>query len=189
LVTEGDIRAASAETVLQYLQGQVAGLQVSTIGDGSLSWRGSNTDVYLDETKTDLQMIQSISMNDVAMVKIFRPPFFGSGGGGTGGAVAVYTKKGVDAARNTNVKGLNTAILLGYSDIKEFYSPDYSKTNESFAADNRTTLYWNPFILMDATNRRVKIPFYNSDNCKKIKVVIEGINQNGLLTREEKTFE
>jgi len=39
---------------------------------------------------------------------------------------------------------------------------------------------------MDANNRRVKIPFYNSDNCKKIRVVIEGINQNGLLTREEK---
>jgi len=74
---------------------------------------------------------------------------------------------------------------LGYSSIKEFYSPDYSKTNESSAADNRTTLYWNPFILMDANNRRVKIPFYNSDNCKKIRVVIEGINQNGLLTREK----
>jgi len=54
---------------------------VSTIGDGSLTWRGSNTDVYLDETKTDLDMIQSISMSDVAMIKIFRPPFFGSGGG------------------------------------------------------------------------------------------------------------
>ena len=189
LVTEGDIRAASAQSVLEYLQGQTAGLQVSTVGDGSLTWRGSATDVYLDEMRTDIGMIQTISMNDVAMVKIFRPPFFGSGGSGAGGAVAIYTKKGADASKNSNVKGLNAATLLGYSAIKEFYAPDYSKTTEMFGADNRTTLYWNPFILMDANNRRVKIPFYNSDNCKRIKVVIEGINQNGQLTREEKIFE
>ena len=42
---------------------------------------------------------------------------------------------------------------------------------------------------MDKSTRRIKIPFYNNDNCKKIRVIIEGMNKAGLLTREEKVFE
>ena len=42
---------------------------------------------------------------------------------------------------------------------------------------------------MDKTTRRITIPFYNSDNCKKIRVIVEGLNENGLFTREEKVFE
>jgi hypothetical protein len=125
-------------------------------------------------------------MSDVAMIKVFDPPFFGAIGGGAGGAVAVYTKKGGNTA---NVKGLNAAIIYGYSAIKEFYMPDYEKTNANDIIDYRTTLYWNPYLLMDAKTRRITIPFFNSDNCKKIKVIVEGINESGQLTREEKIFE
>ena len=79
--------------------------------------------------------------------------------------------------------------LYGYSSIKQFYVPDYEKTNTADIADYRTTLYWDPFLLMDAKKRRVTIPVFNSDNCKKIRVIIEGINEVGQLTREEKVFE
>jgi len=131
--------------------------------------------------------LQNVSMNDVAMIKVFRPPFFGAMGGGAGGAIAVYTKKG--GAVNSNLKGLDFTNLAGYSVMKQFYSPNYETNNDPTVADYRTTLYWNPFILMDKNSRRVTIPFYNSDNCKKIRVIIEGINELGQLTREEKTFE
>jgi hypothetical protein len=67
--------------------------------------------------------------------------------------------------------------------------PDYDKTNGDDVKDYRTTLYWNPFLLMDAKKRRITIPVFNSDNCKKMRVIIEGINENGQLTREEKVFE
>ena len=128
------------------------------------------------------------SSNDVALIKVFRPPFFSASGGGEGGAIAVYLKKG--EGRDADFKGLDFVRLNGYSSIKEFYSPDYEKLADNAAAnDYRTTLYWNPFLLMDKNSRRIKIPFYNSDNCKKIRVVIEGINKEGQLTREEKVFE
>jgi len=126
-------------------------------------------------------------MNDVAMIKIFRPPFFGGAGGGAGGAIAVYTKKG--GSDNSNVKGLPVALINGYSAIKEFYSPDYDKSPDPDAKDYRTTLYWNPYLFFDKNNRRITIPFYNSDNCKKIRVTIEGINEAGQFTREEKIIE
>ena len=185
--TDEDPFAKSAQSVLSYLQGKVAGLQISTTGDGGATWRGSATSFFLNEMTTDVSQLQSINMNDVAMIKVFRPPFFGAAGGGAGGAIAVYTKKG--AAANSNIKGLDFANLMGYSVIKQFYSPNYETNNDPTTGDYRTTLYWNPFMLMDKTNRRITIPFYNSDNCKKIRVIIEGINELGQLTREEKIFE
>ena len=168
--TEDDPFAKSAISVLAYLQGKVAGLQISTTGEGSASWRGSATSFFLDEVNANLSSLQSISMNDVALIKVFRPPFFGATGGGAGGAIAVYTKKG--GGDNSNVKGLPFTLINGYSPVKEFYSPDYEKNPEADVKDYRSTLYWNPSLYFDKNNRRVTIPFFNSDNCKKIRVVI-----------------
>lgn len=180
--------AKSALNILSYLQGKVAGLEISPDDqEGGAKWRGHKTSFFLNEVSTEVDQLQSISMADVAMIKIFRPPFFGASGGGAGGAIAVYTKKGADLT--ASVKGLDFTNLAGYSAIKQFYSPNYETTNDPTVADYRTTLYWNSFILMDKTNRRVLIPFYNNDNCKKMRVVIEGINELGQLTREEKIFE
>ena len=185
--TEDDPFAKSAQSILSYLQGKVAGLQINTSGTGSATWRGGTPSFFLNESNTDINQLQSINMNDVAMIKVFRPPFFGAPGGGAGGAIAVYTKKGASA--NSSIKGLDFTNLIGYSVIKQFYSPNYETTNDPTINDYRTTIYWNPFILMDKNIRRVTLPFYNSDNCKKLRVVVEGINEIGQLTREEKLFE
>ena len=185
--TEGDPMANQSESILAYLQGKVAGLQISTNGDGSATWRGNATSFFLNESTTDLRQLQTMTMNDVALIKVFRPPFFGAMGGGAGGAIAIYSKKG--SSLNSSVKGLDFNKIAGYSVIKQFYVPDYETNNDPSEADYRSTLYWNPFILMDKSTRRITIPFYNSDNCKKIRVTIEGINELGQLTREEKFFE
>lgn len=188
-VTEDDPLARSGMTVLDYLRGKVAGLQITTNGPtgGTLSWRGGTPALFLNEMNTDVSMVQSTSMNDVALIKVYRPPFVGAIGGGAGGAIAIYTKKG--GASNSNVKGLSFVKLAGYSPIKEFYSPDYSKDADVNKNDYRTTLYWNPYLVFDKLTRRISIPFYNNDSCKKIRVVVEGVNQEGKLTREEKFFE
>lgn len=185
---EGDPTARNAMSVLRYLQGKVAGLQITASGNSaSATWRGSVPSFFLNESNTDVSMLETISMNDVAYIKVFRPPFFGASGGGAGGAIAVYTKKG--GGDKSSITGLNFTNILGYSPIRQFYLPDYETTNDPTVADYRITLYWNPFILMDKGNRRVTIPFYNTDQCKKFRVVIEGINELGQFTREEKVFE
>jgi hypothetical protein len=182
---DDDPFAKTAISILDYLRGKVAGLQIGSDGQ-SATWRGSATSIFLDENNTDISLLQSIPMSNVALIKVFRPPFFGASGGGAGGAIAIYTKKGAD---NSAVKGLDFTNIYGYSSIKEFYMPDYEKTTTPDLPDYRSTLYWSPFLIFDKKTRRIKIPFYNSDNCKKIRVVIEGINQFGQLTREEKIFE
>jgi len=183
---EDDPFAKSAISVMDYLRGKVAGLQISSDGQ-SATWRGSATSIFLNEMNTDIGMVQNMSMNDVALIKVFRPPFFGAVGGGSGGAIAIYTKKG--GGDNSAVKGLDFTNIYGYSPVKEFYMPDYENTNTPDVPDYRSTIYWNPFLIFDKKTRRIKIPFYNTDNCKKIRVVIEGINKLGQFTREEKFFE
>jgi hypothetical protein len=186
--------ATGALNIFQYLQGKVAGLQISSAGVGgtpSLSWRGGTPTLFLNEMQMDAQGLQSISVTDVAYIKVFRPPFFGAPGGGAGGAIAVYTKKGNEQSANSaSVPGLEKGILVGYAAPKEFYSPDYSKESPLFeVADVRTTLYWAPYILTDAGNRRVSIQFYNNDVSTKLRVVLEGMNSEGRLTRVEKLIE
>lgn len=189
-LTEGDPFAASSMTVLNYLQGKVAGLQIVVNGpQASLSWRGGTPTLFLNEMMSDVNMIQSIPMTDVAMVKVFRPPFFGGAGGSSGGAIAVYTKKG-QASQDPKFKGLDFAKVPGYTPPKQFFAPDYSQYDESHTqTDLRPTLYWNPFILTDKDNRRFLLTFYNNDITKRIRVVIEGINESGQITRIEKIFE
>lgn len=186
--------AQSAQNIFQYLQGRVAGLQINMSGPNgpTLTWRQSNTSLFLDEMPVDAQTIQNIPVTDIAYVKAFRPPFFGASGGGAGGAIAIYTRKGNDQKANNAAMpgGMEKNLLAGYSSLKEFYSPDYSKENDLFeVADVRTTLYWSPYILTDKSSRRTTITFYNNDVTKRIKVILEGMNEEGRLTRVEKLIE
>jgi hypothetical protein len=189
-VLDDDISAKGALSVLNYLQGKVAGLQITGAGQqASMSWRGGSPTLFLNEMQTDVGMVESLTMADIAMIKVFRPPFFGATGGGSGGAIAVYTKKGGDM-RNSSVKGLDFANIPGYSVQREFYSPDYSKYDDRHAdADYRTTLYWNPYVLTDKNSRRIFYTFYNNDVTRRFRVIIEGCNTEGKLTRIEKIFE
>jgi hypothetical protein len=190
-----DPYAASMMDIFQYLQGKVPGLQITTAagpgGSPSLSWRGSTPTLYLNEMQADPQMLQGTPVSDVAMVKVFRP---GSGvgfGGGAGGVIAVYTRKGGDEKRNdANFKGLAHTTLVGYAVMKEFYVPNYLENNpENEKEDIRTTLYWKPFVLTDKDSRKVSIKFFNNDISKKLRVVLEGVNEDGKLTHIEQIIQ
>ncbi|GGB16243.1 hypothetical protein GCM10011511_45080 [Puia dinghuensis] len=187
-----DNLASAYPDIFTYLQGKVPGLQI-TPGNGpggtpSLSWRGGRPGLYLNEMQVDAQQLQSTPVTDVAMVKVFRP---GSGvgfGGGSGGTIAIYTKKGGDEKRGNDpsFKGLDRAILLGYSMPKEFYSPNYLENDpRNEGEDLRTTLYWKPYVLTDKDNRHVNVDFFNNDITRKLRIVLEGFNEDGKLTHIE----
>jgi hypothetical protein len=181
--------ALGSPSVFEYLQGRVAGLQITTSGGGqpSLQWRNSTPDLYLDEMHSDVDMMKNIPMSDVAYIKVMRPPFFGGAGGGAGGAIAVYTKKGGDTRTESKPgEGMERTVFTGYTPYKEFYSPNYAVQSDNFLPDVRTTLYWNPYVLTDKRTKTVWIDFYNNDISKKFRVIIEGMNSDGKLTRVEK---
>ncbi len=185
-----DMSENMAMDIFTYLQGRVPGLMINNSGGNvSLQWRGSATTVFLDEMQAQPDQLLSLSPADIAYVKVFRPPFFGAFGGGAGGAIAVYTRKGSDV-KYVPGKGLNKSQLVGYATAKQFYSPDYSTRSAStdVIADYRSTLYWNPYVFMDGSRPSIKIQFYNNDATKKFRVVLEGVNETGKLVRIEKVF-
>ncbi len=104
----------SGLNVLQYLNGRVAGLNINTSGRLSASWRGDRVAFYLDEMRVDIQQISFMNTNDIAIIKTYPPPFFGNPGG-SGGAVAIYTKRGDDdeAAEGNR----NTFKVRGYAPL------------------------------------------------------------------------
>jgi hypothetical protein len=183
-----DPMALGQMNVFNYLQGKVAGLQINSTGSTpTLSWRGGSPQLYLDEMPIDAEFLNTIPVSDIAFVKVFRPPFMG-GFNGSGGAIAVYTRKGDDIRSRPG--GLNTNTIIGYTTIREFYSPNYSrfdKRNEQ--PDVRTTLYWNPLLLVNANSTSVHLQFYNNDVSKAFRVVIEGISKEGLVTHHEEVIE
>ena len=181
-----DPSAVGQRDVLSFLTGKVAGLTISGSGwpQASASWRGSAPDIYVDEVKSDINMVSSLSMSDIAYIKVLRPPFFGSSGGGAGGAIAVYTRRGGDVQNKPGGKGLPYKLVPGYTVLKEFYSPNYGTFNqENDKEDVRSTIYWNPNILTTTENHILKFQFYNNDVTDSFRVVLEGISKDGKYTR------
>ncbi|MEP6674488.1 MAG: hypothetical protein ABJA78_05015 [Ferruginibacter sp.] len=182
--------AGSAIDIFSYLQGKVAGLQITmNNGEPSMQWRGGTPALYLDEVATDADMVSGINVNDIAYVKVFRPPFMGGSGNGSGGAISIYTRRGNDV-KPTAGKGLNNNLVTGYTLIKEFYSPNYAAFNEKdIQKDIRTTLYWNPLISTSPKNHEISISFYNNDVSNSFRVIIEGMTADGRLTHLEQVME
>ena len=181
--------ASSALNIFSYLQGKVAGLQINNSGaNPSLQWRGGSPQLYLDQTPVDASFISSLSVSDVAYIKVFRPPFMG-GFNGANGAIAIYTRRGGDLKSEPG-KGLANNKVFGYSPIKEFYSPNYatfSTRNEQ--RDIRTTLYWNPSVLTTPQKNQVVFSFYNNDVSNAFRVIIEGMTRDGKLAHIEQLME
>ena len=181
--------AGISPSVFTYLQSKIPGLSINVAGASpELQWRGGTPLLFLDEVPSDADFLSSINMNDIAYIKVFRPPFYGAGGGGSG-AIAVYTRRGSDI-QNTPGKGLTNSSISGYSLIRQFYSPNHSSfapANE--AKDLRTTLYWNPQVITTSKNNKVKLTFYNNDVAKSFRVIIEGMTKDGQLIRIEQIME
>lgn len=98
--TDGKIIDVSSETsarayfnILDWLQGRVAGYQVykNRYGTSIPVIRGGVPAVFIDEIQVAPATLNSININDIAIVKIIKTPFYGGFNGGNG-AIAVYTK-------------------------------------------------------------------------------------------------
>ena len=181
--------------IFSYLRGRVPGLEITMNDQGVASsgmynvlLRGESPFIYLNEMTVDLEAISHIPMSDIAYVKIFNTPFIAASGGGFGGAIAVYTKKG-DEKKEAFSTVDEKKLLTGYTRYLEFYSPNYSDSVKSFLPDARTTLYWNPYVLTNSKSHKVQLEFYNNDISKRLRVVLEGINAEGKLAHIEKIIE
>ena len=75
-------------------------------------------------------------------------------------------------------KGVRKTWLDGYSQVKEFYSPNYSKLPPEL--DYRRTLYWNPSVKTDKDGKAL-IQFYNNSSCHNFTISAETITPQGVI--------
>lgn len=78
--------------ILDWLQGRVAGLQVYNTRNGiSIPViRGGVPALFVDEMQVSPSFLEMLNVNDIAMIKVIKTPFYGGFNGGNG-AIAVYT--------------------------------------------------------------------------------------------------
>jgi hypothetical protein len=114
-----DPHALSSTDILEYLQSKIPNIRIvySQNGNAIVKMRNTPVQFYLDEIPLDVSYLRSISVADIAIVKLFQPPFIGNPGG-NGGAVAVYTRRGGDVfAKSTGnfrfrVRGYTPALSI-----------------------------------------------------------------------------
>lgn len=175
-------------TAFAYLVSRVPGLQINDPYslNPSVFRRRASVSLFLDEMPVDAPTLASVPMSNIAYIKVFDPPFFGAIGGGSGGAIAVYLRKGNDT--KGMFTGLDYTLLPGYSPIKEFYSPNYAEQQLNFSpTDLRRTLFWKPNIQFDGSNKQLAISFYNNDISHSLQFVLEGLTQDGRLIQVSKS--
>lgn len=183
-----DPLAAGSLDIFAYLNGKVPGLQIAGTPP-TVKFRNATPAFFVNEMPSDLSMLSTITLSDIAYVKVIRPPFIGATGGSNGGAIAVYLKKGGDMKMAPG-EGLANNMVSGYTAIKEFYSPNYATiTPENSKKDLRTTIYWNPEIITQPGKNIVLLTFYNNDITNGFRIVIEGISSEGKMTHFEKIME
>ncbi len=174
--------AVSFPNILQWLQGRVAGLQVQMQNGVYVPViRGQRAGLFLNEMPTDPSQINSIPVADIAMVKVIKSGFMGGiGGGGSGSAVAIYTRRGDTRAAGTGNQppALNSATLNGYDRVAEFYAPDYKEAAyKALETDTRDVIYWSP-LTPTVPPRPVTVKFYNNDQAQSFRVIIIGFDKD-----------
>jgi hypothetical protein len=103
-------------SILDYLNGRVAGLNIQKnteeFGEYLVVWRNEPTAFFVDEVPVDVQTIFSFPPSEIAMVKVFPPPFMGVVLGAGGGAIAIYSKR---ATLGLEGRYRNRFVIQGFS--------------------------------------------------------------------------
>ena len=74
--------------------------------------------------------------------------------------------------------GTRLTYYNGYSQVREFYSPDYSECTLPDTADYRRTLHWAPDVWTDHLGR-ASVSFYNNSQTTKLHIRAEGFTRTG----------
>ena len=74
----------------------------------------------------------------------------------------------------------NVISIPGYNLVKEFYSPVYKNDDDkNKTIDLRTTLYWNPNVVIDHSGK-ASLQFFTSDISGEYELRIEGLSLSGI---------
>jgi hypothetical protein len=184
-----DQHAQGYMNILQWLQGRVAGLTVQFEDGNYVPYiRNGRAGIYLDEMPIDPSWLNSISVADIAMIKVIRSSF-ALGSNAANGAVAIYTNRGNLRTVNKEPSLPNNRIK-GYDAVKNFFSPDYdNKSMPQPDKDIRDQLLWQALIAPTTKADRSKVIFFNNEATQRFRIIVQGFTDNGFPVFFEKIIE
>lgn len=150
---------------------------------------------FLNGMPIDEPSLNSIQPTDIEAIEIFLRDDLGtvSRTYQNDGVVSIITKKDDTPKRPRMTLAEIEAMLpktniidlypLGYVKIRSFYAPKYDTAASKNTADYRSTIYWNPDVLIDGAGERT-FDFYNGDGNGRYKVVVEGMDRVGRIGRK-----
>jgi hypothetical protein len=187
-----DEQAEFGQSIYSYLLGKLPGLELGykpgMIGENRVFlYRKEEVLIYIDEHPYDNDYLENVQVNQLAYAKLITRSAMA--GPSLKPVLALYYKKWDDVSlRKPQLTDMRQENVMGYSPVKEFYSPDYSDGHTG-GTDARSTLYWQPYIFSDVAHRNIPVSFYNNDFTTRFRIVLEGINTDGKLIHAEKIVE
>lgn len=149
---------------------------------------------FLDGMPIDEPALNSIIPSDIEAIEIFLRDELGTVSRvyQNDGVVSIMTKKKDQSKQprmslaeiesmlpKTNVIDM---VPLGYVKERQFYAPKYDTPDSKNTNDYRTTIYWNPDVVLDDEGNAT-LNFYNGDGNGRYKVVVEGQDEAGSAGR------
>lgn len=167
--------------VLITARGRGDGATISQ-GEGSFGAGGANVPtIFMDgQIITDFNVLLNMGMENVERVVVDKTGIGLGLSGGFGGAIKIFTRRGVFVREK---KSVNTTYFInvssyGFQPVKEFYSPKYASYRIQSYKDYGI-IHWEPNLsIFGNTSNDLKIFDTGSD---EIKFYIEGIGSDGTV--------
>lgn len=189
LVTRESIMPMPANTITEVL----STLKGVALTNQSISIRGGregSTVYYIDGIKVIGD--PNISLDVIDQMRVYTGHVPARFGDATGGVVEITTRSGAPVSYytypETRVTVLNENIGRRYSVGRQFPTIIHKSTGVPGALyDNRKTIYWSGAIRLDGDGK-ANFDFYNGDELTTFRITAEGMADNGLIGRGEKTY-
>jgi len=151
--------------------------------------------IFVKGMPVDPIYLANMSSDGVESVEIFLKDELGlvNNSYNSNGAIVVNMKKAPEGQKISLAelralipsKSEVTFSPKGYAAKRSFYLPRYSGPRglQPGRIDTRTTIYWNPNVITDATGSAA-MEYFNADGVGSYRVIIEGIDKDGNIGRQ-----
>ena len=148
---------------------------------GAAPAKQPNVMVTMDGTPMGMDDLAGVNMKEVLFIKLV-----GKSSPKALPVLAITSRQALDQNVILNSK-TGFTYLTGYTPAREFYGPKYTtdKILDFHPSDFRTTIYWNPKVRLDKGHKTAKLTFYNNDISNRLRIVVEGMDEEGHLTHLE----
>lgn len=183
-------RQMNFTNVYEMLQGNLPGVKVEkTVNMYKVFVRGigsANTnqlDPLFLVDGVEMTDLSSVNPNDIIRIELLsggKAAIFGMKG--SNGVIAFYTRR--FAEKKAGLQYTKNEVINGYQKEIDFKQLDIQQIDSSPILDFRSTIYWNPEIILNAKGEG-QFTFKAPKTPAKLKVIIEGVTLFGFTVRKE----